>query len=72
MIFLIINKSIELYSLAANTGNDAAQIILEDAYMNSDGVKKDVERRPQIKEMKWLWKLKEMDSFTIYNLCQLI
>jgi TPR repeat protein len=52
MIFLIINKSIELYSLAANTGNDAAQIILEDAYMNSDGVKKDVERRPQIKEMK--------------------
>jgi hypothetical protein len=40
--------------------------------MNSDGVKKDVERRPQIKEMKWLWKLKEMDSFTIYNLCQLI
>ena len=51
MIFLI-NKSIELYSLAANTGNDAAQIILEDAYMNSDGVEKDAERRPQIKEMK--------------------
>ena len=66
---MLINKSIELYSLAENTGNDAAQIISEDACMNSDGIKKDAKKRSQIKEMKWLGKLKEMDSFTI---CQLI
>ena len=45
-----VDKSIELYSSTANKGNDAAQIILEDcAYMNSDEVKKDVERTPR----KW-------------------
>ena len=44
-----------LYSLTANKGNDAAQIIQgDDAYMNCDEVKKDVERRPQIKEIKRL------------------
>ena len=48
---MLINKSIELYSLAANTGNDAAQFNLEDAYMNIYGIKKDAERRPQIKKI---------------------
>ena len=40
-----VDEYIKLYSLAENKGGDAAQIILEDAHMNGDEIKKERRRK---------------------------